>query len=148
MVPLDGVGRINKPADILGILKIAAQVGPVLLPGTNHNRIFFVPLRRKVSEFHFSLFKGLCLVYELQVGKELPLVLARDILERVPDLVYYAQLHIRLREHGVYRVREAFQAVDTCDQYVLDAAVLEVGKHAEPEVSPPRFARRTFPKDP
>ena len=136
MVTLDGVGRVNKPADILGILKMAAQVGSVLLPGTDHNRIFFIPLRSKAFEFHYSLFKGLCLVYELQVGKELLLVLARDILERVSNLVHYAQLHVRLWEHGVYRVREAFQAVDARDQYVLDAAVLEVGKHAEPEVSP------------
>lgn len=84
MVTLDGVGRVNKPADILGILKVAAQVGPVLLPGTDHNRVFFVPLRSKAFEFHYSLFKGLRLVYELQVGKERLLVLARDILERVP----------------------------------------------------------------
>lgn len=136
MIAFDGVGRVNKPADFLGILKIAAQVGPVLLPGTDHDRVFLVPFCSKVFKFHFCLFKRLRLVYKLQVGKELLLVLARDILERVPNLVHYAKLHIRFGEHGVYCVREALQAVDAGDKDVLDSAILEVGKHTEPEVRP------------
>ena len=41
--------------------------------------------------------------------------------------MHYAKLHIRFGEHGVYRVREALQAVDAGDKDVLDSAILEVG---------------------
>ena len=108
MIAFDGVGRVNKLADFLGILKITTQVRPVFLPGTNDYRIFLVPFRGKIFKFHFSLFKRLRLVYKYQVGEELLLVFACDILERVPNLVYYAKLNVRFGEHRAYRVREAF----------------------------------------
>lgn len=134
VIAFDAVGHINKPADFPCILKIATRVGPVFPPGANYYRIFSVPFHGKVLRFRFRLLESRRPVYKLQVGKELFPVLACDILERVADLVYDAELYIRIGEHGVYRFGESLQAVDAGDKDVLDSAVLEVGKHSEPEV--------------
>jgi hypothetical protein len=45
-----------------------------------------------------------------------------------------AGLHRGLREHRLDRLRETFQPVDTRDQDVLDAALLEVGQDLHPEL--------------
>lgn len=45
--PLNGVGGIDQPLDLLGILEIGARIGPVGSPGLGYLRIFLVPVLRK-----------------------------------------------------------------------------------------------------
>ena len=40
---LNGIGGINQPPDLLGILEVGAQVGPVVPPGLGNFRVFFCP---------------------------------------------------------------------------------------------------------
>ena len=40
---LDGIGGIDQPAHLLGVLEIGAEIGPIGPPGLGDFRVFFVP---------------------------------------------------------------------------------------------------------
>ena len=41
---LNSIGGIDQPPDLLGILEVGAQVGPVVPPGLGNFGVFFVPV--------------------------------------------------------------------------------------------------------
>lgn len=47
------IGGIHNPADVLIILKITAEPGPVLSPGFDHFRIFGAPVRFQLIKVPF-----------------------------------------------------------------------------------------------
>ncbi len=119
MIPFDRIGRVDQFVYLRCVLKIAAQILPVIPPGTDDDWIFLAPFGVEIGQLRFSLFQCCSLVDRLQVCKELLLVLAGDVLERVAYLVDYAELRISLREHCVYGVKKALEPIDTGDEYVL-----------------------------
>ena len=73
-------------------------------------------------------------VDRLQVAGDLLTLAARHVLEAVADQVHDARLHGRLREDRLDRVGEPGEPVDTRDQDVLHAALLEIGQDLHPEL--------------
>jgi hypothetical protein len=59
---------------------------------------------------------------------------ARDVFQRGADEVHDARRHRGVREDRLDRFGEPFEAVDTCDEDVADAALLEVGEDLHPEL--------------
>lgn len=57
VVALDGVDCVDKPAEVFGVLKIAAQVGPVFMPGTDDHRVLLVSFCGEVFKVPFRLFR-------------------------------------------------------------------------------------------
>ncbi len=60
-------------------------------------------------------------------------VLPGGEIHRMADQMDDARLNDRLRKDGVDRLRKALQSVDDCDQNVIDAAVLQLVHHPQPE---------------
>ena len=61
-------------------------------------------------------------------------MLAAHIPHGVAYLVHYAELYGSVGEHAADGIREALEPVDTAYHDVLNATVLQVCKHLQPEV--------------
>jgi hypothetical protein len=68
-------------------------------------------------------------VDRLEVPGDLFALPSGDVLEAVADRVHHACLHDGRREDRLDRLGEPGQPVDTADQDVGDAALLELGEH-------------------
>ena len=68
----------------------------------------------------------------LEVFGDLVPVLSGGVLERVPQQVDDAGLHDRLRPDALDRVGQALEPVADQHAHVADAAVLDLGQHAQP----------------
>ena len=83
-------------------------------------------IQRDFSRFHsFSLINRL---YEFL------LVFAGYIFQRIADLVDDTKLDFGLGKDRVDRLWKAREAIDTSNQDVLQAAIVQVRQHREPEV--------------
>lgn len=60
-------------------------------------------------------------------------MLPTSVTERVADQMHDALLHDRVLPGGVDRVRETFEPIAYRDQHVVDAAVLQLREHLQPE---------------
>lgn len=63
-------------------------------------------------------------------------MLPAGVAERVADQVDDALLHHGLFPGGVDRLRQPLEAVADCDEHILDAAVLQLAEHLQPEPRP------------
>lgn len=57
-----------------------------------------------------------------------------------------AELHLGLRINGFYGLREALETIHTSNQYVFDAAIMQVSKYIQPIARTFRF-RQIQPKE-
>jgi hypothetical protein len=55
-VTIDRIGRVDQFAYLRRVLKTAAQILPVIPPGTDDDRIFLAPFGVKIRELGFRLF--------------------------------------------------------------------------------------------
>jgi hypothetical protein len=83
-------------------------------------------------------------VDEPEVGGDLLALGIGDVAQAGADLMDDAGLHPCLREDSLDRLREAGEAVDAGDQHVLDAALVQVVEHGQPELG----ALGLLPPDP
>ena len=122
---LYGVGGINQSPHLLRVLKVGAQVGPVLPPGLRYFRVFLIPALRKGVQG--SQRRGLIHGRKtcLQIGHQGFQVLVGDVLAGITELMDDAVLDFRLGKHRFNCRRESSQIVRTGDENILHATVFE-----------------------
>lgn len=81
-----------------------------------------------------------CVIDVLPIGRKLLLGLVNDIFTGIPNLIYDAYLHERLRKYGMYGVGKSVQVISTSNQYVLYSASLQISQVPHPE----RHAKGSF----
>jgi hypothetical protein len=139
MKALDGIGRVDNAADRLGVLKIGGELFPVMLPGVDYQRVFFLPLCYQFQQGVFTLkFVNGC-INRLQILDEFFLVFGGHVLEGVTDLMDHAALHLSLRKSTPNGFGKAFQVVNASNENVLQVSVFEISEHLEPEAGPFTF---------
>ena len=79
--------------------------------------------------------EGSRLIDALEVGHKGLLILAGHILDRVSDLMNNAVLNLGIGVNAFNGLREAFKTIDTGNEDILNATVIEVCQYAEPMVS-------------
>src|SRR3954468_14405255 len=134
---LNGVGRVQQPAHLSGEGIERHHLAPGPSPTRGNGRVFGAP-----GAFLESGQGGLsgCRIHGavdlLQRRRHGFAVLVGDELQAVPEKMNNAGLDRRLREDSRDRLGKALQAIDHGDQHVFDAAVLEFGHDAQPELGP------------
>lgn len=131
----NSVGGVDGFTDILRVLEVHRQIVPAVAPGAYDDGVLFAPLGVQVVQRDLCGAFGGGPIDSLQIVHERFLVFGADVLHGVADLVNDALLHLGVWINGFNGLREAGQAIDTGNQDVFDAAVLQVGEHAEPVVS-------------
>src|SRR5699024_7345460 len=131
--PLNGIGGVDQPAHLLGILEIGAEVGPIIPPGLGDFRVFLVPALPKGIQGS----QGCLFVHggidRLQVGHKGLQVLIGHILAGIAQLVDYTVLDLGLRESGVNRRVKPRQIVGAGDENILYAPVFQAVEYSRPE---------------
>ena len=61
---------------------------------------------------------------------------AGNIFQAIADLVDYARLHLGIREHTGDSFGKTFQIVDTGNQDVFYATILQISQYSQPEIGP------------
>ena len=98
---LNGIGGVDQPAHLLGILEVGAEIGPVGPPGLGDFRVFLVPaLLKSVQGIQGGLLIYGC-IDRLQIGHKGLQVLVGHILAGITQLVDDAVLDFGLRKGGV-----------------------------------------------
>ena len=122
---LYGVGGINQSPHLLRVLKVGAQVGPVLPSGLRYFRVFLIPALRKGVQG--SQRRGLIhgRIDCLQIGHQGFQVLVGDVLAGMTELMDDAVLDFRLGKYRFNCRRESSQIVRTGDENILHATVFE-----------------------
>lgn len=137
---LYGVGGINQSPHLLRVLKVGAQVGPVLPPGLRYFRVFLIPALRKGVQG--SQRRGLIhgRIDCLQIGHQGFQVLVGDVLAGMTELMDDAVLDFRLGKYRFNCRRESSQIVRTGDENILHATVFEPIEYSSPEFGALVFA--------
>lgn len=113
MKAFDDIGRVHDPANLLVVLKIAAQTRPVLFPGFYHLRIPGAPVGRQLIQVAFCQLLGGGAIDALKVFHKGFDVLMGKIFVGVANLMDDAELHFRLWENTFNGLGEALKVIDT-----------------------------------
>ncbi len=51
---LDGIGRVDNATDGFGVVKVGRELLPIMLPGVDYQRVFFLSLGREFQQCLYS----------------------------------------------------------------------------------------------
>lgn len=98
-----------------------------------------IPLGRKFIELAKGFFAADRPVDCFEIGGHLAPVLPGNESQRVSNQMYNAELHLSFRKNAANRFWKTFETVDTGDENILHAAILELRHHLQPEFGPLGF---------
>ena len=119
MEGLDRVGGVHHAADQRAIVVHQGEVVPIAAPGGDDFGVLLAPLLVQAIEGMLGLLAGGGCIDGLQIRHEFFRVRIGQVLLRVADLMYHAELHVGLRIDGRDGVHEAGQIVYRSDQDVF-----------------------------
>ena len=129
---LDHVGRVRRFANGRRQVEHRDDVRPFRRPLFDDRRILRAPAFAKRLQFLFGFQHGRRLVDVPQITNDLAAVGIGDVLQRGPHQMHDAQLDAGLGERRLDRFRETREAVNTRDEDVGHAAVLQIGQARQP----------------
>src|SRR3954465_3840434 len=132
---LDGIGGVQNSSDLSGKSIKRDDLGPGAPPALADGRVFAAPgALLEGTERGLAGFGVNRPVDVLERRRNRLSILPGDKIEAVAQQVDDAGLYRGLREDSRDRLGEALQAVDDSDQHVLDAAVFQLVRDAQPEL--------------
>ena len=120
---LDGIGRIDQTANLLGVLELGAEIRPVIPPGLRDFGVFLIPMFGKGIQSVQSrglIHRG---VDCLQVCHERLYVLVGYIFAGISELMDDAVLNLCLGEHRFNRCGKPSQIVRASDENILNTPI-------------------------
>ena len=131
---LDRVRGIDQTADLLRVLEVGAEIGPVGSPGLRNFRVFFIPaLPKGVQSIQRCL-----LVYSgidrFQIGHKGFQVLVGHVLAGIAQLVDDTVLDLGLGEGSMNRRVKPRQIVGAGDENILYTPVFQAVQYSRPEL--------------
>ena len=122
----DGIGGVDRFADLRRILEHRGDVFPVSVPALRNHRISVVPGISEFGQGRFSGLQGRRLVDRFQVTRDCLAVLETDKVQCISHQMDDAQLNLGLRENTFNGFRESAEPIDTGDEDILDSSVAQI----------------------
>ena len=129
----DGVGGIDDPAQILGVLEIGREVAPVISPASYADGIGLSPFRFELGQVFLRDLESGGLVDALQIRHELVRILAAYVLHGVAYLMDDAPLYCHVRKDVPDGGGESGKPVYASDANIFHSPAAEVVAHLLPE---------------
>ena len=129
---LDGVRRVDHPADLGRVVEERHELGPGVAPQRLDRRVPVPPDGVELVEAGGGVGLVDGGVDGSQIAGHAVPVAARGEAERVADQVQHTGLHDRQRPGRFDRLGQALEPVAHDDADVLDATVLDLGEHLQP----------------